>query len=177
MGRVATSREAIRIAIFCVLYAPRAWGQQAKPDLPRDDDHAVVLEIGVAAAHTLGERSGHWGATVAAEVTPLENWLELEFGVTAIEVDDGTELSSDFLFKKPWRLSSRAEFMAGVGPELVHTSGADPGTFLGGEAVLDFMYWPRKNVGWYVEPSYDLVSRHGVARGLGISAGLLIGWR
>jgi hypothetical protein len=137
----------------------------------------VLLEVGVAAARTLGERSSHWGATIAAEVTPIENWLELEFGVTAIVTDGGTELFSDLLFKKPWRLSPRAELMAGLGPDLVHASGVERGTFLGGEAVLDFMYWPRKNAGWYAEPSYDLVSRHGIARGLGLSAGLLIGWR
>lgn len=175
--RAAAHCTVVALFVFGGPYAPRAWGQQRKVDAAREDDHAVVLEAGVVVAHTLGERSSHLGATIAAEVTPIENWLELEFGVTVMPADGGTELSTDLLFKKPWRLSRRAEFMAGIGPEVVHASGTDRGTFLGGEAVLDFMYWPRRNLGWYAEPSYDLVSRHGVTRGLGISVGLLIGIR
>jgi hypothetical protein len=175
-ARTSVRRTLIAFYVLGCLDAPRAWGQQRRVDSARQDDHTVVVEVGVVAAHTLGERPSHWGATIAAEITPIENWLELEFGVAAIPADGGTEWSSDLLFKKPWRLSPRAEFMAGIGPEVVHGAGADRGTFLGGEAVLDFMYWPRKNLGWYAEPSFDLVSRHGVARGLGISAGLLIGW-
>jgi hypothetical protein len=165
------------LSVAGCLFAQRVGGQEARPVLARDDDHAVVLELGIAASHAIGERSSRWGATIAAEMTPIENWLELEFGVTAIAAVGGTELSGDFLFKKPWRLSARAEFMAGIGPEVVHAAGTNGGTFLGTEAVLDFMYWPRKNVGWYAEPSYDLVSRHGIERGFGLSAGLLIGWR
>ena len=32
-----------------------------------------------------------------------------------------TRAVSDALFKKPWRLSKKAELMAGVGPEWIHT--------------------------------------------------------
>jgi hypothetical protein len=42
--------------------------------------------------------------------------------------------------------------------------------------VLDFMFWPRKNVGWYVEPGYEVTFRGGTTHhGLGISGGMLIG--
>jgi len=179
-GGTAFRRAAVRWAAIALcalggLAAKLAGAQQVKPDLARDD-HFIVLEGGAVGSHTLGEKSSQGGVTIAAEVTPVENWLELELGITAIAAGGGTEVSSDLLFKKPWRLSSRAEFMAGIGPEIVRGAGSDRGTFLGGEAVLDFMFWPRRNVGWYAEPSYDVVSRHGIARGLGISAGLLIGW-
>ena len=174
-SRTATRLTALGLCVLVGLTPKHAYGQQTKPD-PARDDHSIVLEVGAVGSHTLGERSSHGGATIAAEITPIENWLELELGVAAIAADGGTELSSDLLFKKPWRLSNRAEFMAGIGPEVVRGSSADRVTSLGSEAVLDFMYWPRKNVGWYAEPSYDIVSRHGIARGLGISAGLLIGW-
>jgi hypothetical protein len=166
----------VLFTLFLGVDTAPAWGQRMKTEPSSDRDHAVVLELGAAASHTLGERSSHAGATVAAEVTPIENWLELEFGVTGIAAEGGTELSADLLFKKPWRLSPRAELMAGIGPEVVHSTASGRGTFPGGEAVLDFMYWPRKNLGWYVEPAYDLVSRHGTECGLGVSAGLLIGW-
>jgi hypothetical protein len=36
------------------------------------------------------------------------------------------------------------------------------GTFWGVSAVLDFMFWPRKHVGWYVEPAYE--ATFGMAR-------------
>jgi hypothetical protein len=42
--------------------------------------------------------------------------------------------------------------------------------------VVDFMFWPRKNVGWYVEPGYEVTFQSSDRRqGLGISGGLLIG--
>jgi len=34
----------------------------------------------------------HPGATFAFEVTPIEHWLELEVGVSAIRADGGTPL-------------------------------------------------------------------------------------
>jgi hypothetical protein len=47
---------------------------------------------------------------------------------------------------------------------------------LAAEVALDFMFWPAKNVGWYVEPSYSLTGfRAHSDRSLGVTAGLLIG--
>jgi hypothetical protein len=45
--------------------------------------------------------------TVAVEVTPIENWLELEAGVTPLFRRDSTEWGTDLLFKKPWTLSKK----------------------------------------------------------------------
>jgi len=80
------------------------------------------------------------------------------------------------LFKKPWRVSREFEFMAGAGPAVVHSTGAEGGTFWALSWVVDVMFWPRRNVGWYVEPGYE-VSFRGVRthHGVGITAGLLIG--
>lgn len=44
------------------------------------------------------------------------------------------------------------------------------------EVVLDFMFWPTRNVGWYVEPSYSVSFGANGERRLGVTAGLLIGW-
>jgi hypothetical protein len=80
------------------------------------------------------------------------------------------------LFKKPWRFSPRFEFMIGAGPELIHATGRERGTFWAISSVLDFMFWPRRNLGWYVEPGYEVAFRHGTKHhGLAIAAGLLIG--
>jgi len=140
-----------------------------------DDDHAVVFELGAAGEWSRAEGS-HPGATFAFEVTPIEGWLELEVGVAAIHAGAGTEIPIDLLFKKPWRFSPAFEFMIGAGPELIHTTGPDRATFWGLSTVLDFMFWPRKNIGWYVEPGYELAFRDGTKQhGLAIAAGLLIG--
>jgi hypothetical protein len=161
-------------AILSLGWSPIAIAQSVRP-APVDDDHAIVFEIGAAGDWSRAE-GFHPGGTFAFEVTPIERWLELEIGITAIHDDEGTEIPIDVLFKKPWRLSPTFEFMIGVGPELIHATGPDHGTFWGISTVLDFMFWPRKNVGWYVEPGYELTFRDGAKHhGLAIAAGLLIG--
>jgi hypothetical protein len=139
------------------------------------NDHAIVFELGAAGDWSRSEPLRP-GGTFAVEVTPIENWLELETGVTVIRADHSTETSIDLLFKKPWRVSRTFEFMAGAGPEIVHATGTGGATFGGLSAVADFMIWPRTNVGWYVEPGYELTFRNGGRHhGLGIAAGVLIG--
>jgi hypothetical protein len=66
--------------------------------------------------------------------------------------------------------------MVGVGPELIHATGPEHRTFWGVSAVLDFMFWPTTNIGWYLEPAYEATFRNGTTQhGMGIAAGLLIG--
>jgi hypothetical protein len=163
--------------VVVLLVSPSALAQSrpASPANPDDDDHAVVFEIGAAGDWSRSE-GAHPGTTFAFEVTPIEQWLELEIGVTAIHGDDGTEVPVDVLFKKPWRISSTFEFMIGIGPEIIRATGQHPETFWGVSSVADFMFWPRRNIGWYVEPGYELTFRDGQKHhGLGIAAGLLIG--
>jgi hypothetical protein len=45
---------------------------------------------------------------------PIENWLELEAGVSPFYTRNSMEWDTDFLVKKPWTLSSKAEFMLGT---------------------------------------------------------------
>ncbi len=142
-----------------------------------DKDHSFVLEIGSAGEWSLNEPSSQFGGTLAVEATPVENWLELESGVTALKASDHTELGLDLLFKKPYRLSRTAEFMFGLGPEVVHNFGGnDHTTSYDMEIVLDFMFWPKTNVGWYVEPGYSSTFVGKSTQSLGISAGLIIGF-
>ena len=141
-------------------------------------DHSLVFEAGPAAERDLKNKTSNYGVTVAVETTPVEHWLELEFGVTLLNTGGRTELGADLLFKKPFRLSQTAELMIGLGPTLAQRfHNNERGTSVGMEFVLDFMFWPAKNVGWYLEPSYGL--GFGTARGersIGGSAGILIGW-
>lgn len=170
-----TKRSAALAAslFLCLEYAP------AKEQ--KDAEEEAVIEIGAAPSWNLKDRASSFGPTVAVEITPIENWLELEAGVTPSFGHHATEWASDLLFKKPWTLSRTVEFMAGIGPEWIHTreSGATTNS-IAGEAVLDFMFWPgqwRHKFGWYVEPGYEYNFGRGHERSVGVSFGLLIAVR
>jgi hypothetical protein len=143
-----------------------------------EKEPAAVLEIGGAAGRSITESQSSFGPTLAVEVTPIENWLELEAGVTPLFRRHSTEWSVDLLFKKPWTLSGTKEVMLGIGPEWIHSNAY--GTKLNSvaaEIVPDFMFWSSKKhrFGWYLEPSYEY--KFGPARehSIGLSGGLLIG--
>jgi hypothetical protein len=145
---------------------------------PADKDPVAIVELGAAAGWNLKNGGSSFGPDAAVEVTPIENRLELEAGVTPLfSRHHATEWNTDLLFKKPWTLSKKAELMAGVGPEWVHTK--EPGmpvNSIAGEAVLDFMFWPggKHKFGWFLEPAYDYNFARGHERSFGITAGLLI---
>jgi hypothetical protein len=160
------------LGLVCVT-ATRAFAQAPAPaPAVAEGDHTAVFELGWEGDWEHAE-GWHHGLNFACEITPVEHWLEVEFGASLIYTPAGTEIPIDLLFKKPWTLGKGVEFMAGVGPELVHDPG---GTSWGFEVAGDFMIWPSKNVGWYVEPAYERTFQHGGAQGgLAIAAGLLIG--
>ena len=143
-----------------------------------DEEPPAVLELGGAAARSFAESQSSFGPTIAVEITPIENWLELETGVTPLFRRHSTEWSVDLLFKKPWTLSDKKEFMLGVGPEWIHTNAyrvkMDSVAL---EVVSDFMFWSSKKhrFGWYVEPSYEYKFGPGHEQSLAITGGVLIG--
>jgi hypothetical protein len=143
-----------------------------------DKEPAAVIELGAAADRSLTEGQSSFGPTVAVEATPIENWLELEAGVTPLFRRHSTEWSIDLLFKKPWTLSDKMEFMLGIGPEWIHTNeyGIKMNS-VAAEVAPDFMFWPsrRHRLGWYLEPSYEYKFGPGHEHSLGITGGLLIG--
>src|SRR5580692_6749227 len=141
------------------------------------DEPAAIVELGGAASWNLDGGSS-FGPDIAVEVTPIENWLELEAGTTPLFRHHSTEWDIDLLFKKPWTLSKKAEFMAGIGPEWVHATKYGVTTnSVSGEAVADFMFWPssgKHRFGWYLEPGYDYNFGRGHDQSFGVSGGLLI---
>ncbi len=161
--------KSLLIASF--LCSGNAFGQSV------DKEPAAVVELGGASSWNLNGGGSSVGADFAVEVTPIENWLELEAGVTPLFARHSTEWDTDLLFKKPWTLSKKAEFMVGVGPEWVHTRqyGITMNSFAA-EAVLDFMFWPsaKHRFGWYLEPGYDYSFGRTHERSVGITGGLLI---
>ncbi len=142
-----------------------------------DEEPAAVVELGGAAGWGLKDGSSSYGPSFAVEVTPIENWLELEMGTTPLFRRHSTEWSTDLLFKKPWTLSKKLEFMFGVGPEWIYArDSGKTANALGGEIVLDFMFWPSTThkFGWYLEPGYDYSFGPGHERSASITGGLLI---
>jgi hypothetical protein len=142
-----------------------------------EKEPAAVLELGGAGSWTVPDGASSFGPTVAVEVTPIENWLELEAGATALFRTHSTEFDIDLLFKKPWTLSRKAELMAGIGPEWMHTHETGvTANAIAAEAVLDFMYWPskRRRFGWYLEPSFDYSFASGHEKSIAVNGGLLI---
>lgn len=80
---------------------------------PKDsDDTIAILGVGASTNWNFNGGAATFAPNFAAECTPIENWLELEAGVSPFYTRNSTEWDTDFLFKKPWDLSGKAEFMA-----------------------------------------------------------------
>jgi hypothetical protein len=140
-------------------------------------ESVAIAELGGATGWNLKNGILSLSPTVAVEITPIENWLELESGITPTFYAHSTEWDIDLLFKKPWTLSPKVEFMFGVGTVWIHTNVYNmPTNSVGGEIALDFMFWPsaKHRFGWYLEPGYEYNFRQGHEQSVGISGGLLV---
>ena len=163
-----------RLVLIACLFL---WSANA---LAQSEKEIAIIEVGGAAGQSLTGGGASVGADLAIEFTPIEHWLELEAGVTPLFGHGTKEWDVDFLFKKPWTLSKKVEFMVGAGRLWVHLN--DSGTVTnspGVEAVLDFMYWPgrKHKFGWFIEPAYDHTFGRGHEQSVGVSFGLLIAIR
>ncbi len=141
------------------------------------NEHTIVVGVGGAGELELGDRSLHLGGNVMIEWDAIEDWLEIEVGASMLATKGGLDIPVDLLVKKPFTLTRWAEVMLGVGPEVVHVTGATKGTYLGGEVALDFMFWPwGRRIGLWTEPEYDVVFHDGASSGIGLTGGVLLGW-
>jgi len=183
-------RRAFRLAVAslfmfieCLPAHPQAAFQDSstRVDTTVDDkENKAILEVGGATSWNVSGGAATWAPNLAVEIEPIENWLELEMGVSPFYTHNSKEWDTDLLFKKPWTLSRKAEFMLGIGPEWVHLKQSGRWTnTVAGEVAGDFMFWPngKHHFGWYLEPAYDYSFARGHQKSLGISFGLLIGVR
>jgi hypothetical protein len=165
----------IKSLLFTTLiFCPRNVSAQS---VDKEPEPVAIVELGEAAARDLKGGAPSFGGDLAFEFTPIEKWLEIEAGTTPLFRRHATEWDTDLVFKKPWTLSEKVEFMFGAGPEWIHTRAYGmTANSLGGEVVLDFMFWPssKRRFGWFLEPGYDYSFARGHERSLGISGGLLI---
>jgi len=164
-----------------------AYGQAAPQASPThtettvdNNENKAILEVGAATSWNVSGGAATFAPNLAVEIEPIEKWLELELGVSPFYTHTSTEWDTDLLFKKPWTLSRKAEFMFGIGPQWVHVNqGGRSTNALAGEIAGDFMFWPtgKHHFGWFLEPAYDYSFASGHQKSLGISFGLLIGLR
>jgi hypothetical protein len=181
--RVSTLTEAC-VFLFLVLPVRGQTSSAASFGLPQEaseeKDPAAILEIGAATSWSVTGGAASFAPNFAVETTPIENWLELEAGVSPFFTHNSTEWDTDLLLKKPWTISRKAEFMLGVGPEWVHLRqhGTTTNT-VSGEVAGDFMFWPARKhrLGWFLEPAYDYSFAGGHQQSIGLSGGLLIAIR
>jgi hypothetical protein len=155
------------------LEKPAGHPQQAS----EDKDPVAILEVGASTSWNFSGGAATFAPNLAVEVTPIENWLEFEAGVSPFYTRNSTEWDSDLLFKKPWTTSRKTEFMLGVGPEWVHLKqNENVSNSIAGEVAGDFMFWPtgKHRFGWYLEPAYDYSFAGGHQQSIGMSGGLLI---
>ena len=154
------------VALLLLSIAPACWAAE----------HTAVLEVGAELESELPISRSTLAPSLAVEVTPIEDWLELELGVARTRSHRTTEWETDLLFKKPWTWTSTVEFMAGLGPTWTHASeSAGQSNSAGAEFALDFMFWPRKKWGWFLEPAYGVDFASGHAKSVSLSFGILLG--
>lgn len=171
-------------SLWTLIESLPAHGQSAPQQSPTHvettvDGNKAIFEFGGATSWDVSGRSTY-APNLAVEIEPIENWLELELGVSPFYTRTATEWDTDLLFKKPWTLSRKAEFMLGIGPEWVHLKRSGRWTnTLAGEIAADFMFWPsgKHRFGWFLEPAYDYSFARGHQKSIGMSFGLLIGVR
>lgn len=143
-----------------------------------DKEPVATLELGAATSWNLRGGAATFAPNLAAETTLIENWLELEAGVSPFYTRNSTEWDTDLLFKKPWTISRKAEVMLGIGPEWIHLKqNGKAANSIAGEVAGDFMFWPtgKHRFGWFLEPAYGYSFARGHVQSIGMGGGLLIG--
>jgi hypothetical protein len=137
----------------------------------KEKEPSAIFEIGGAGEWSLRDGGVGLGPTMAVEIEPIKEWLEIEAGITSLFSSGHPEWSTDLLFKKPFTLSKTVEFMVGAGPEWNMTTGK-----IAAEFALDFMFWPTpdRKLGWFLEPTYSYSLSGGREQSLAVSIGLLI---
>jgi hypothetical protein len=141
-------------AVFVAASVVALTGMQARAE-EKEKEPLAIVEIGGSGSWTLSGDSS-FGPTVGVEFEPIKNWLEIEVGTGPMFGNGIREWETDILFKKPFTLSEKVEFMVGAGPQWSNAIGGGS-TKAGVEFALDFMLWPSpdRKLGWFLEPSFS----------------------
>jgi hypothetical protein len=157
-------RRLLLLMIAAVFFTTIAQAEEQEP--------TAIIELGAASDWNL-QGASSFGPSAAVEFTPIKDWLEIEVGLSPLFSRGRTEWDTDLLFKKPFTLSDKVEFMIGAGPQWTFSR---EGTKIAGEVAADFMFWPTpdRKFGWFLEPAYSYSFSNGHEQSLGMTVGLLI---
>ncbi|MGA7328903.1 MAG: hypothetical protein WBX25_31560 [Rhodomicrobium sp.] len=162
--------KCIGIIAVMLLLTPKA--------LAEDKEPSFVVEMGGAGEWGLQHGDSSFGPDVGLEYTVIEHWLEIEVGVMPLFSNGQADIDTELLFKKPFDLTDRLEFLIGAGPEWIHrTNGSKPADSIAGEVAVEFVYaaWPERHVGLFVEPAYTYDFGKGHEQSITVTGGLHIG--
>ena len=140
-----------------------------------DKEPLALVELGPATERSFQEGTYSVGPSAEVEFPVIKDWLEIGAGISALFRPGQTEWQADLLFKKPFTINERVEFMIGVGPQVSYATFGG-GTKVAGEIELEWMLWPsaERKFGWFVAPTYSYSFSKGHEQSLGIATGLII---
>jgi hypothetical protein len=140
-----------------------------------DKEPLALIELGAATERSIQENASSFGPTASVEFPIIKDWLEIEMGISPLFRAGQTEWQADFLFKKPFTLSDKVEFMIGAGPQVSYATFGG-GTKIAGEIQLEWMIWPSadRKLGWFVAPTYSYSFSRGHEQSVGFATGLII---
>ena len=92
--------------------ANRLQAQTAK----EPEESVAIVEVGGATNWNIKDGTARFAPNLAAEITPIEGWLELEAGVSPLYTHKSTEWDTDLLFKEALDALTKGRVHAGDRP-------------------------------------------------------------
>jgi hypothetical protein len=160
-------RKAIGFSAALLLSAETSFAEEKEP--------ALVFEMG--GGGEFGFRGGtSYGPEIGLEYTIIKRWLEVETSVNPLFRRGQAEIGTDFIFKKPFQITDRLEFLIGAGPEWIHRTNKEPDS-VAGVAITELVYeiLPERHVAVFVQPAYSYDFGKGHEQAISVTAGLHIG--
>jgi hypothetical protein len=105
-------------AKFALVVSLLLCGNAAAQSVEEEKEHAVIAVGGAAFRRVTGDASSSFGSSVAVEVTPVKNWLELEFGTTALFRRHSTERYRASCCEQCWETANPSESLWGLLPAI-----------------------------------------------------------
>ena len=86
----------------------------------------AVIELGAATERSIQDGTYSAGPSASVEFPVIKDWLEIETGISPLFRPGQTEWQADLLFKKPFTINERVEFLIGAAVEICNC-GRDEG--------------------------------------------------